>query len=114
MARTKKQSSALRRTFRALGRGELLMSLHLDKYFLHIIYTFLLAWLSIWLSLKVDNTLVKVQRGKQALTDIKIYYTQKAVELESLNRLSTMEKMLEESGSPLVLPEQPATIIRNQ
>lgn len=113
MEQTKKKAPALKRIFQAFVRGELLISLHLDKYFMHIIYTFFLVWFSIWLSLKVESTLVKVEEGKKALTDIKIYHTQKAVELESLNRLSTMERLLEQSGSPLVLPDQPATIIKN-
>ena len=41
----------LRNAFMATLRGEFLLRFQASKYFIHIIYTFLLFWVSIYLSL---------------------------------------------------------------
>ena len=52
---------SFRNFWRALGKGELLLSMGVHKYYMHILYLFVLAWISILLSLKVDGTLTKVE-----------------------------------------------------
>ena len=56
--------------WRALGKGELLLSIGAHKYYMHILYLFVLAWISILLSLKVDGTLTRVEENKAALKDL--------------------------------------------
>ena len=94
--------------FVAILHGELLLRMRFDKYFPHIIYTFFLLWMMIWLSMKIENTMVKVEKNKTTLNDMKIYHAQKTVEVVSLDRITTVEDMLEKIGSDVELPVKPA------
>lgn len=98
----------LRNAALATVKGELLMRLQVSRYFIHIIYTFFLFWMSIWLSLNIEKTLTKVEDNRKALEDVEIYHAQKTVELAGLSRMSRVQRMLEESGSKLTMPEKPA------
>ena len=97
--------------WRALGKGELLLSIGAHKYYMHILYIFVLAWISILLSLKVDGTLTKVEENKVVLRDLEIYHAEKEAELVRLHSASTAVKRLKQLGSPVTLPEKPATKI---
>ena len=94
--------------FVAILHGELLLRMRFDKYFPHIIYTFFLLWMMIWLSMKIENTMVKVEKNKTTLNDMKIYHAQNTVEVVSLDRITTVEDMLEKIGSDVELPVKPA------
>ena len=93
---------------RALGKGDLLRSIGAHKYYMHILYVFVLAWISILLSLKVDGTLTKVEENKVALRDLEIYHAEKEAELVRLHSASTAAKRLKQLGSDVGLPEKPA------
>ncbi len=99
---------SIRNAFRALSRGELLLSLGVHKYYLHILYLFVLAWISILLSLKVDKTLTQVEENKKDLRDLEVYHAEKEAELVRLHSASTTAKRLKELGSDVALPEKPA------
>jgi len=96
----------------AIVRGELLLRLHVDRYFIHILYTFLLLWMVILLDMRVEKTMAAVERNKATLSEMKIYHAHKTVQMVSLNRISTVQGMLEEKGSDVTLPEKPAVRIR--
>lgn len=102
----------LKNAFLATIKGEFLLRLHVNKYFIHIIYTFFLFWVSIWLSLKIEKTLTKVEENRKALQDVEIYHAQKTVELAGMGRMSKIEDMLREKGSALTIPEKPADKIK--
>lgn len=102
----------LRNAGLAILQGELLLRLNVSKYFVHIIYTFFLIWVSIWLSLKIEKTLSVVEDNRRALSDIEIYHTQKMVELEGYSRLSNVREMLNDAGSGLEMPAKPADRIK--
>ena len=104
----KKMFVAIKNTLMAILKGELLLRMRLDKYFIHIAYTFLLVWLIILYSMMVQNTLAKVESNRSAVNDLKIFHAQKTVKLVSLGRLQTVEKLLKEQGSEITLPEKPA------
>jgi len=104
----KKIWDAIRNGFVAILHGELLLRLRFDKYFPHIIYTFFLMWMMIWMSMKIENTMVKVEKNKTTLNDMKIYHAQKTVEVVSLDRISTVEDLLRKSGSDVDIPVKPA------
>ena len=93
---------------RALGKGDLLLTIGAHKYYMHILYLFILAWVSILLSLKVDGTLTKVEENKVALRDLEIYHAEKEADLVRLHSASTTAKRLKELGSDVSLPGQPA------
>ena len=104
----KKALVAIRNTFMAILKGELLLRMHVDKYFIHIAYTFLLVWLIILYSMMVQNTLATVERNRSAVNDLKIFHAQKTVKLVGLGRLQTVETLLKEQGSELTMPVKPA------
>ena len=99
---------SLRKFWRALGKGTLLLSMGAHKYYMHILYLFILAWISILLSLKVDGTLTRVEENKVVLHDLEIYRAEKEAELVRLHSASSAEKRLKELGSEVTLPAQPA------
>jgi len=92
----------------AMIQGKLLLKLHVDKYFIHIIYTFFLFWVTIWLSLQMEKTFTKLEDNRKALENVEIYHAQKTIELASLGRMSKVQEMLQEKGSTLTLAEKPA------
>ena len=102
----------MKNSVQAIIKGQFLMRLGFNKYFIHIIYTFFLFWVSIWLSLKIEKTLTRVEDNRKALQDMEIYHAQKTVELVSLGRMSKIENMLQEQGSKLTLPQKPADRIK--
>ena len=105
---------AIRNTFRAIRKGELLLRLRADKYYMHIMYLFLLMWATILLSLKVDKTLSRVGDNKTTLEELRISHAQKEAELVKLHSASTAEKRLRELGSPVTSPKEPATVIKKK
>jgi len=107
----KKVWTIIRNTVMALVRGDLIMTLRLDKYFPHIVYTFALMFITILVGLLIQNTMVKVEKNKEILTDMKIYHAQKTVQLVGLNRMSTVDDLLKSKGSTVTMPEQPAAKI---
>ena len=99
---------SFRNFWRALGKGELLLSMGVHKYYMHILYLFVIAWISILLSLKVDGTQTRVEENKVVLKDLEIYHAEKEAELVRLHSASTTTKRLKQLGSDVTLPAQPA------
>ena len=58
----------------AIFRGEFLIRLRFDRYFMHIIYLFFLAVLSIWIKLEIEQTMATMEDNKEILEDYKIYH----------------------------------------
>ena len=104
----------LRGGLKSLRNGELLLRIGADKFYLHIMYLFLLMWLSIMLSLKVDKTLSRVGDNKAAIEELRIYHAQKEAQLVKLHSASTAERRLRELGSPVSIPKEPAIIIKKK
>ncbi|MCI5719784.1 MAG: FtsL-like putative cell division protein [Candidatus Cryptobacteroides sp.] len=98
----------LKNAFFATLKGEFLLRLQIDRYFIHIIYTIFLIWLSIWISLKMEKTFIKVEQNRKELENVKIYRAQKTIEMASLGRMSKVQEKLEEKGSKLTNAEKPA------
>ena len=98
-------------TLKSIGRGDILLRMRVDKLFPYILYTFFLAWLSIWLSYKAEKTMYRVEVNKEIIENLKIDNANKTCEIVSLTRISTVEKMLKEAGSEITTPEKPAYTI---
>ena len=86
--------------------------MRVDKLFPYILYLFLLGCVSIWMSYKTEQTMLKVQKNQQIIRTLKIYNAQKTYEIVGLDRIATIEKMLEEAESDVKAPEKPADIIK--
>ena len=101
-------SASLKNALNAFFRGELLMRLGFDRFFLHIVYTFGLFWAMILMDMMIENTLSKVEKNKDILNELKIYHTEKTVQIVSMDRITTINRMLEDKGSQASFPEKPA------
>lgn len=96
----------------ATMKGEVLLRMRFDRFFVNVLYIFFLIWVMIFFSLKVDQTLVRMEKNRVELENLKIYHAQKTSELAGYNRLSTIEVMLTKSGSKVAIPEKPADRIK--
>jgi hypothetical protein len=56
--------------------------------------------------------MLRVQKNNETIRTLKIYNAQKTYELVGLDRIATVETMLEEAGSKVKAPEKPADVIR--
>ena len=104
----KKVGTAIKEILKAIGHGDVLLRLRVDKYLPHILYAFALSMISIFLSYKAEQTMVIREKNKETLETLRIYCARKTSDIVSLNRSSTVETMLEDLGSDLRQPEKPA------
>ena len=102
---------AIKEFFIALGRGDLLTRLRVDRLLPYILYLFVLGCISIWMSYHAEQTMLKVQKNNEIIRTLKIYNAQMTYELVGLDRLSTVETMLGEMGSEVKAPQKPADIL---
>lgn len=102
----------LKNSFIAILKGEFLLRLNVGRYFIHIIYTFFLFAMVIWLSLMIDNTMSKVEKNNKVIQELEIVHSQKTYEIVSLSRRSTVNAMLQQMGSDVQEPVQPATKLK--
>ena len=91
-------------SLQAVLKGEFLLRLNIGRYFIHILYTFLLF---ARISLMIDGTLTRVERNKATLEELEITCNQKTYEMVSLCRRSTVEQSLIRMGSELRDREKP-------
>ena len=103
---------AVKEFFIALGRGDLLTRLRVDRALPYILYLFFLGCISIWLSYHAEQTMLTVEKNNAKIRTLKIYHAQKTYELVGLDRIATGEKMLEDAGSKVKAPEKPADILK--
>ena len=80
----------------AIAKGQFILRLKVDKYFLQVVWTFFLFAMFILFGLGVDVTLSK----------------QKRYELVSLSRRSTVGRLLKENGSRVAEPQKPAATLQ--
>ena len=102
----------LKNSFRAILKGEFLLRLNVGRYFIHIVYTFFLIAMIIWISLMIESTMTKVERNKAVLRELEIVHTQKVFDVVKLTRRSSVNDMLQEMGSKVTEPVNPATRLK--
>ncbi len=110
----KKVWLAIKNSFKALRNGEFLLRIRADKYYLHIMYLFLLMWLSILLSLRVDKTLAAAGRNKAEIEQLRILHSQKEAELVRLQSASELDRRLGKMGSKVTMPTEPAKLLKKK
>jgi hypothetical protein len=110
MSRSRKD--AVIRVVKAIISGDILLLMRIDRFFPYILYAFILGWVSIWMSYRMEQTMIQVEKNKVELENLKIHHAQKTCEYVGLDRISTIEAMLEEKGSQVKAPVKPADIIR--
>ena len=101
----------LKNSASAIIKGKFLLRLNVGRYFIHILYTFLLMVVVIWISLMIDTSLAKVEKNKETIKEMEILYSEKTFDVATYGRRSTVSKMLESMGSPVKEPQKPAMTI---
>lgn len=104
-------ASFFKNSFFAILKGEFLLRMNAGRYLIHIIYTFFLLGMVIWISLSIETTMSKVEKNKSTLEELQIAYSQKTFDIASLTRRSSVEARLKTLGSVVAEPQNPATII---
>ena len=105
-------TKALLETFKSIGKGDFLERMRVDKLLPYILFTVFIGILSIFLSYSAEKTMYKVEVNKKAIESLKYAHANKTCEIIGLSRMSTVEKMLKESGSKVRIPEAPAHTIK--
>lgn len=100
--------SAVKEFIIALGRGDLVLRMRIDRAFPYILWTFFLGCVSIWMSYMTEQTLLKVERNNDVLKTLRIEHAQKTYELVQMDRIGTVEDILKEMGSEVEPPHKPA------
>ena len=99
---------------RSIISGDILLRMRVDRLFPYILYAFVLGWCSIWMSYRMEQTMGIAEKNRKELETMKIYHAHKTCEYVGLDRISTIETMLEGKGSDVKAPEKPADILRNR
>lgn len=97
---------------KAIYHGQFLQRLNIGRYFIHIVYTFFLFAMLIWLSLGVDSTLARVEKNQAVIKELEIQHSNLEFELRTLDRRAALEDLLKESGSKVTGPQKPATVLK--
>ena len=106
--------TTFRNLMRALRNGEFLLRIRADKYYMHIMYLFLLMWVTILLSLQVDKTLTKAGDNQVAIDQLRIHYAEKEAPLVKRRGAPPAKARLKELGVAPIRPQEPATIIKKK
>ena len=93
-------------------RGNLLLSLDAGKYFVHILYIFFLFGAAIFLSLKIDASLRRVEENTRTIASQETVITIRKYEIEVAESKKEINRKLKEKGSNLQAPSKPATQIK--
>ncbi len=97
----------------AITKGEFLMRVGIDRYFLHILWAFFLFTIAIWTNIKIESTMLQMQRNKTTIENLKIFHGKTTCDLEKLKRINTIEDLLIKKESDVKIPEKPATRIKD-
>lgn len=93
---------------KAIFKGEFLLRLRIGDYFLHIAWCFCIVALTIWMSLLIDNTLTKVEKGKAVISRLDNEIAEREFTLASMINRRQIKISLEEMGSQIKEPRQRA------
>ena len=99
---------------KALRNGEFLLRIRADKFYMHIMYLFLLMWVTILLSLQVDKTLTQVGDNKAVIEQLRIHHAEKEAALVKLRSASATEIRLKQLGSQAAMPTEPPVVIKKK
>ena len=105
-------AGSIKSIVKSIISGDILLRLRVDKLFPYILYAFALGWISIFMSYKMEQTLGVVEKNRTELETLKIHHAQKTCEYVGLDRISTVEEMLKNTGSKVKAPGKPADIIK--
>lgn len=92
--------------------GRYLLALGVDRFLDRIVFFFVCAIGFIWINIQIDRTLHIKEENRIALENLQSMHTYTTCKLTSLNSVCEVEKMLQDMGSKLQLPQKRATRIK--
>jgi len=93
----------------AIWKGEFLLRLRADRFLAHILYTFLLLGVIIWVSLLIDTTMNNVEKNYRRISELRMEQSLLKYEMTQTCGRSAVAKRLAAMGSQLREPENNAT-----
>lgn len=111
MKKIAKAGQFLKNSFLAILKGEFILRLKAEKYILQILYTFVLIAGVIWISILIDNTLLKVEKNSKTINELEIAYSERCYEKAASERRSNVAARLSRMGSKVGEPEKSAIIV---
>lgn len=100
---------ALLNSIVAIWRGEFLLRLRAGRFLAHILYTFLLIGVIIWVSLLIDTTMNTVETNYKRISELRMEQSILRFEMTRATSRTAVAHRLETMGSPLGEPEKNAT-----
>lgn len=97
--------AAISKYIKSFFRGDFLTVIKADRNIPFILYVFVLIILYITINLLIEQTMTVRQENERIIKELNIDYTQKSLELISIDTRSKIEEMLREKGSSLEKPE---------
>lgn len=104
--------SFIKNSIPAILKGEFLLRLNVGRYFIHILYAFLLLGVIIWVSLMTESSMAKVEKNKQTIKELEIINSARTYEVVSLSKRSSVQENLRLMGSGVQEPQKPATVLK--
>jgi hypothetical protein len=104
----KAAANAVKEFIIALGRGDLVLRMRIDRAFPYILWTFFLGCLSIWWSYMTEQTMLKVEKNEDILKELRIENIQMTYELVQMDRMGKVEEILNKMESKVQPPQKPA------
>ena len=102
------------RRFISFFSGDFILTRGLDRHIWFAVYIFVLFSILITWSLTVESALVKVRKNEKTIEALNIARDQRAIELLSIDRRSTLEELLHKNHSTLKAPGTPATLLEEK
>ena len=94
-------------TIKSIHEGKLLMRMDIGRYFVHILYCFVLIGLTIYLSLQIDNSLRTVEENRKTIENQEYILKLRNYELEAAQSRRAVLSTLEGMGSKVKPSEKP-------
>jgi hypothetical protein len=103
---------SVKTVIKSILSGDILLLLRVDKALPYILFLFILGWANIFLNYTIEQTMVKVEKNKDILEDLKNEHSEKVYKFVKAGKQSNIKIMLENAGSDVTTPEKPARIIK--
>ena len=107
-----REKLSLKTIIKSILSGDILMLLRVDRLQPYILFLFVLGWINIFLNYQIEQTLVKVEKNKEVLEHYRSDHANKTYEFAKSGTMSSVKRMLGETGSDVTAPEKPAEIIK--
>lgn len=111
MGKLARFGKVLLNSFVAIWRGEFLLRLRAGRFLAHILYTFLLFGLIIWVSLLIDTSMNTVEKNEKRIAELRMEQSVLKFDMTRAEGRAAVARRLEKMGSRLQEPEKNATLI---